>query len=502
MKHSTIQRTLAALLTLLILLPITACASDGTKTGTDTTAAPSVGDSTTAPETADDGLDAKGYIRDTLDPNLNFNGETVTTLYWEDMEHQEFFSEGIDGEIVNDAIYSRNETIQNRLNVKLEFIGTKANASNVSNYVTTVRKSVDAGDRAYDILGAYSLSVASCAQNGLTLDLLELPHLNFDMPWWPEKLIEQAVIKDKLYFASGDISANVLYMMYVTFFNKTIATNYGLESPYDLVQKDEWTMDKMFELSSGVYQDLNGNGLKDEGDQFGMYTTKLHSDAFFWGSGTTVLINKGQDGLAFNEAFGSERTQAVLEKVCSFLYNTNDGYMVTSDATLGEFAAGHSLFYFDRARMAIRDAVKEAQDLDYGIVPIPKYDASQDSYSCIMGNPFTLYAIPIDHDNPEMAAAVMECMASESYRQVTPAVFETTLKVKYSKDEVSSQMLDIARDSVVFDLGRLFYTALNGMPTQAWENAVYNNKPAWIAQMAQYNKVIPKLVEKLNESFE
>ncbi len=502
MKRSKLQRIFAALLTSLMVLPIVACASDDNPSGSDTTAAPIQNDVTTAPESVDDGYDKNGYIRDTLDPNLNFGGETITTLYWEDMEHQEFFSEGIDGEIVNDAIFTRNETVQNRLNVKLDFVGTAANASNVANYVNMVRKSVDAGDRAYDILGAYSLSVASCAQNGLTLDLLELDHLNFDMPWWPEKLIEQAVIKDKLYFASGDISANVIYMMYVTFFNKGIATDYNLESPYDLVQKDQWTMDKMFELSAGVYRDLNGDGQKNEGDQFGMYTTKLHSDAFFWGSGTTVLINKGEEGLIFNPEFGSERVQSVLEKVCRFLYESDDGYMVTSDATLGEFAAGHSLFYFDRARMAIRDAVKEAQDLDYGIVPIPKYDDSQDSYSCIMGNPFTLYAIPIDHDNPDMAAAVMECMASESYRQVTPAVFETTLKIKYSKDEVSSQMLDIARDSVVFDLGRLFYTALNGMPTQAWENAVYNNRPAWIASMAQYNKVVPKLVEKLDDSFQ
>lgn len=150
--------------------------------------------------------------------------------------------------------------------MQLAFVGTKGNASNVANYTNAVRKSVDAHDRAYDILGAYSLSVASCAQNGLTLDLLSLPYLNFDMPWWPEKLIEQAVIKDKLYFASGDISANVIYMMYVTFFNKSIAEDYNLASPYDLVLNDEWTMDKMFELSTGVYQDLDGDGVKSEGD--------------------------------------------------------------------------------------------------------------------------------------------------------------------------------------------------------------------------------------------
>lgn len=242
-------------------------------------------------------------------------------------------------------------------------------------------------------------------------------------------------------------------------------------------------MDKMFELSTGVYQDLDGDGVKSEGDQFGMYTTKLHSDAFLWGSGTTVLINKGQEGLVYNENFYSERTQNLLESVCSFLYNTNDGYMITSSATLGAFAEGRALFYFDRARMATRDQVKGAEDLDYGIVPIPKYDETQDTYSCIMGNPFTLYAIPIDNDESEMAAAVMECMASESYRTVTPALFETALKVKYSKDEVSSQMLDIARDSVVFEpWPALLHRAQRHADRSFGENAVYNQTDRLVAQ--------------------
>lgn len=108
--------------------------------------------------------------------------------------------------------------------------------------------------------------------------------------------------------------------------------------------------------------------------------------------------------------------------MCSFLYNTNDGYMITSSATLGAFAEGRALFYFERARMATRDQVKGAEDLDYGIVPIPKYDETQDTYSCIMGNPFTLYAIPIDNDESEMPPLCMSAWPLKATAPMTPAL--------------------------------------------------------------------------------
>ena len=42
----------------------------------------------------------------------------------------------------------------------------------------------------------------------------------------------------------------------------------------------------------------------------------------------------------------------------------------------------------------------------------------QENYATLLGNPFSLYAIPKDSVTPDMAGAVLECMASESYRIV------------------------------------------------------------------------------------
>ncbi len=515
MKNTRTYRIIAALLCALMLLPAVACGTEGTQT--ETTAAPTntsapAGETTASPETtAPSPYDENGFLLDTLDPTLDFNEETVTTLYWEDREwggivDLEFFVEEKNGENVNDALYKRNETVEDRLNINFEWIGTAGSGFNggIENYLSMVRKSNDAGDLAYDMLGGYALSIGVCAQNGLLMDLNEVEHIDFEKPWWPEKLTEQAIIKDKLYFASGDISQSLIYMMYVCYFNKGLLEDYQLESPYDLVLNNEWTLSKVFEMATGVYEDINGNGVKDLGDQYGFYCNLLHGDAFLWGSGTNVIVNNGEEGLALNPEYSSERTQNILTQVCTFFFDTNDGYMHPKFGfeQVLEFVSGHALFYYDRLSTATRPDIRDNENLVYGIVPIPVYDKMQTSFSTYLGDQLVLYAVPLKQDDTELSGAVMECMASEGYRQVSPELFGVAMKVKYSKDEVTSQMLDIARDCITFDLGRIFHTSLDGLPTVTWQNAVAYNNPNWASTLKRNKTVMSRRIDNLNKAFE
>lgn len=474
------------LMSALLLLPVIAC---GEHTGGDvTTKAP---DAATAASTVDE----NGYILSDL-PELNFNEAPITVLYWSDREHEEFFVEATNGENVNDALYVRNVNVEDKLNVKLNFIGTPGNASNISNFRDTVYNSVANSAHEYDIIAGYSISTSSCAANGTLLDMLPLNYLNFDMPWWPDNLIDQATINGKLYFASGDISANVLYMMYVNYFNKSLVETYEHELPYALADNGEWTLEKMIEYSNGVYSDENNNNKQDEGDLYGFYGQKLHSDAFFWGAGLTAVDNSGSE-LLLSEDWTGEAVQNLLNTVCTFLYDTGYAKMITSDTTYAYFRDGLSMFWFDRARQGAN-----LTDIQYGILPIPKQNTEQENYACVMGNPFTLYGIIADEKDPDMVAAVIECMASESYRNVTPQLFEITMKYKYSEEEAASRMYDIVRSSVVFDLGRIFYSSLNGVPASTWEGAVVGNNRGWSTMSGITVKQLNKSLEKLMENFD
>jgi hypothetical protein len=61
--------------------------------------------------------------------------------------------------------------------------------------------------------------------------------------------------------------------------------------------------------------------------------------------------------------------------------------------------------------------------------------------------------------NLDMSSAILECMASESYRQVAPVYFDQCIKLRYAPDERLSEMYDLIRDSMVFD----FYSIHRGI---------------------------------------
>lgn len=496
MKHFRLTRILAAMLAAMTLLPaLAACTGDGAST--DTTAAQGNAADTTAfpTETTTPTHDAEGYLLDTLPADLNFGGETVGILYWEDVEHPEFEVESVTGDIVNDAIYKRNETVQDRLGVKFEWYKSKGNSSNGKIYVQTVQNSYNAGEKIHDIYAAYSRTMGLVAQNGYCYNLNDVDYLDFEMPWWPQRMLETALVGDKLFFVSGDISTNMLHMMYGIYYNKDMIVDYQMTDPTEYVLKGTWTIDKMIEMTTGLYQDLNGDGKADPEDRYGLTTLEYHNEAFHTGADLHLVVKDADKVLALDPEYGGERAINLISKVGSWM-QTDDVLKGASSTYLKSFENGTCLFTVNRARTAeknLRDVT-----FTYGIVPVPKYDEQQENYVTVMGNPFTLYGIARDCETPDTAGAVIEAMGSAGYRMTTPAVFETNMKVKYSENDVTAQMYDLVREGVDFELGRIFGAALNYTCTEYIQDAMWDNKP-WASMSKTVIKVAGKRLENLVE---
>ncbi len=514
MKKLTSIRLVCMIVALLMTVAVfAACAQNNDDTpGADTTTAAQAGNDpanpadTTAPgeqggETGDPTIDENGFKKDNLPADLKFDGKTITLLYWEDVEHEEFRVEEQTGDNVGDAIFYRNLSIEDRLGITMDFVTTAANSDNVANWNSYVLNAIQSGNGVFDVMAAYSLSIAASATKGYCYDLLDADceYLDFDMPWWPERLISEATINDKLYFASGDISANALYMMYVTYVNTDIINDKGLENPIDLVKSDKWTYDKFIEMCTDVYIDQDGSGDKSVGDRFGYMSSGIHTDPWFYGTGALIVDKDTNGNLRFAPSYSSERTISALEMVNALLWDTNDGIYTDKVKHQQEFNNGNLLFATDRARIAITKLVSE--DLHFCIVPFPKYDEAQESFVTVMGNPFTLYAIPIDATPEElpMLSAYLECYASESYRQVTPQLFEISLKVKYTQGNENAEMYDIIRENLTFDLGRIFSNVLVGQA--GWRNTVASNSSNWASLCKGYEKQLPKKLEKMISAY-
>ena len=423
-----------------------------------------------------------GYLPDSLPDDLNFD-EDVTILYWTDTGMPEFDVEA-SGDLVDDAIFNRNQSVQERLNITLNWTG-----ANQEQFAQTVQNDRN-GEGKIDIIAGYSQTMATVTYTGNTIDLIGVNYLDFTKPWWPDSLLNEAMVGDKLYFISGDISTNTLYWMYATFFNKTMLQTYGLEDPYTLVANNEWTVDKMFSMCKEIYTDAGEPG-KDLADTFGIVMPRLSIDAFFYSSGLRTT-EKGDNGeLLLSPSYTGEVSQRLAEMLVELLFDSEGGFCVHDDTgpVNQAFANGQVAFITNRPMDAITD-YGHANNLVYGVVPTPKWDSQQEQYLTCIGNPFTLYSISMaqsyDQERVDMLGAVLECMASEAYRKTTPALYEQTMQTRYAKDDITAQMYDICRENIVFDLGRIFGATMNNLTQTKYRGLIESGSSAWQVEAQKF----------------
>ncbi|MBQ8396588.1 MAG: extracellular solute-binding protein [Clostridia bacterium] len=493
MKHTPAIRVLAALAALLMTAPLAACAGDNAGT-TDTTASAVTTAAPTSNEQAETQppVDENGFLLDNLPADLSYGGATLTVLADEGQKKQ-YFAEDLTGDIVNDALYERERTVEERLGVNLEWNFIKGAWANRDSFAQTVEQSVQAGSQDYDLVVAYNLTPPVLAVKGVLENLNDMKYIEVDQPWWPQTYVEQALYDDKLYCLAESSSRGVLRNMPAVFYNKELTEQYGMNDLLQVALDGDWTLDKLGELIKGTYRDLNGNNTVDAEDQFGLSVGAVAwLDAFFYGSGLTItkVNEQGNPELTL----GDEKVQTYIDKILPFLNESPDVYPL--DAKQYQmFKSGRAVFYV--STIAITDQLRDV-DINYGVMPMPKFDANQEAYHTTMSNTHDVWCIPINGKNTEAAGAALEALASGSYRQVYPAYYETALKVKYAPDDQIAQVYDMIRAGVMFDFGYIYSNCFDRMPALYVRDCVQKNDPNWSSVWAaQKDSMTLKLDEIL-----
>ena len=503
MKKDFMSKILSVSLATLMLIPaLISCGKPQDGNGTD---APGSSSSDTTPAVTRPTVDADGYLLDNIPEDLDFGGEKVTVLYWQDSFSDEFTAESGNTDITLDAIFRRNSVVEDRIGIKYDWVGIKGNNSNRNNYIDTAQNSIKTDTKAYDILAGYSMCIANLSSQGLLRDLNTVNYIDTSMPWWPERLVSEATIDGSLYFASGDISTNMLWSMLFLIYNKDLMKELNMtEDMNRLVEDKKWTLSKLEEMCRNVYADNDGVEGKSDGDRFGLMTSNVYSDAFFFGCGLhTVELNDKKQPM-ISESFGSEKTHDVIVRLLN-LFDSPDAQLYTKNyGNTTQFTQNNSLFEV-RQPLYIRKSIAPTQT-SFGVLPMPLYNEDQQSYVTTIGFTYTLYAIPQDTDKVDAAAATIECQASEAYRKTTPAIFEVCLKVKYASDFESGRMFDIIRDGVTFDLGRMFCLDFSSGSTKyatynLFRHSLVNKKPEWASTYAVEKPALESDLARILDAF-
>jgi len=437
------KRTLSLLL--LIAMLASACGSTDTPASNDTTTA---ADTTATVTTADP--DA----RDTSDlPDRDLGGFALRVLQLDPAKDNKLTLYLIapdeeNGDILNDTIYQRNSRLQDKYNFTIENVY----APNVYN---TVNQTVLAGDDVFDVaLAILSASAATMAPAGLLYDLRDLPNLNLDKNYWDQSFIRDLSVANRMFYASGDILAADDDGIMVTLYNTSMAKDYNLPSLYDAVYEGTWTYDKFTSLIKQTAQDINGDSKISREDTVGLLFASNNCFAPYFASAQTYLVTKDANDLpVFSGA--DEKMHEMYTRMMTFLdqsryacdWITFGSEQVTGLTTLiGTKQALFQNMMLSQIRRLYRDV-----ETDFGILPLPKFDENQETYSTSVYNQIYVATVPATITRPEETGFALEAIAAAS-DTLTNAYYDICLNAKYTRDEESFEMINIARENLVFDV--------------------------------------------------
>lgn len=483
----TTARTTALLLSLL-LVSGTVCACGDAQSSSDvqkengTTAL-----TDTAAEEQEDPFASARAAFDAL-PAHDLGGKdfVITAQAGVGNSEKEIFIETATGDVIEDAVYRRNLAVNEAFNCKIVL-------SAQSDVNSAVKKAVTAGDDSIQLAFPNLAGGGSLAQAGVLRNFLDFDEFDLSAPWWDQGTANLK-IGGKVYFMMGDVNILDNDVTYILLFNKKLIGDADLEEPYQLVRDGKWTIDVFGSMCRDITADIDGDGAFTEKDRYGYVTTLSGPNTFFYGS-EMKYVELDADGAPYLIT-DTEKATDVLRRVVGIVKENNTCYQ-PSDPAVGKpiFMEDRALFYGEVLSYIIN---LRAMETAFGVLPIPKYDEAQKNYYTYCENNASTVCIPNLGAEPEINAAVLEALAIQSHINVTPAYYEVALERKYTRDEESTEMLDIALANRVYDIGRV-YTNLG--TSDIFSNLANKGSLDFVSSYAKKEKSAQKALDKIFTAF-
>jgi len=493
------KKCLSLLLTALMLIPaLTACSGNTPDTpATENTSAP-VSDTSASIET-EPAVTGRADAKDDLPANLDLGGRTVGIHTRDAASIRPYDVDGggeENGDIIFDAVYKRNRSVEERLKVKLEVTADPAAWKQVGN---TMEQNILAGDDTWDLYFAQGMATLQASRDHLFMDLANSKYIDYTQPWWWTDSMEEISLDGKsIRYLIGDICLNNYTRAGSVLFNKKLYQDVlgDPENLYQLVIDGGWTYDKLMEYCSKLYADLNGDGQKDINDRFGLIVEYKAWLTYMEYSGDFTRFVRNADGLP-EMKYDLDRAQVHLEKINKLLYETNGVTYLGGLSDKRYFVTNHTVFYAGQLNDLLTADIRN-MEAEYGVIPYPKTDDKQENYTGIVYASGNMVSIPVICKTPDEIGAICEALCAESYRSVIEPFYDTAMKAKYVQDSKSGQCIDIITDTAHFDFAYYFSGVLGGgniLQSLAQENSS-GLSSAYASKVNTVNKNILALAEK------
>ena len=408
----------------------------------------------------------------------DFEGEEITILIRDNVLYsREWYKESPECEL-DEAVAMRDSHVQKDLNVniKYELVPDASRDTFATNFNKMIADDVNSGRHKYDIasISAYASTYASVRGYAANLKDVELfPFFDLSLPCWNQSIVNNTTINGRLHYIAGDINISMFDSATILWFNSTLySENREDNDPKNLMQyaiDGKWTYADLYTLASRFY-------IEGEDDKEGFYALGISDSEYAapydaipyaWNLDFVVKNNKGTHSFSFEN---NDKAEEALIKFRTLL----DAKGTRKNASLENFAGGHYMFCASPIYWGSGDnsAIREMEDY-YGILPIPKYEASQEKYGTTAKDNYNLITV-LDHSKSTLStkggaiSAYLQLSAEESYMGVRPYYSMRIIRTASGDSEVRIILNDIFNqivDNIEFDYLSIYSPQLNNI---AW----------------------------------
>ena len=438
-------RVLTLILTLLMIVPlIVAC-----KGSKDDGPSNNKGSVTTAPngDGGDDAYVSKLPEYDWEEDNFYILGRDGGT--YTQFTNFEIWREEMDGTVVGDAIWTRNQTLKDKYN----FVVEQELVSNTYNEAQTL---YDAQDDVFDLVIYKPINVFNHASAGYLLDLYGIENLDFDHPTWSSYINKELTVGGKLYCSSNKFLLQDKARTYIMHYNRELARENNLGYLEDHIDNNTWTLEE-FEKCCRLFSfDVDGGGAGGQGDSFGVAAESHASFAtVLYGAGFTLGTNDGENITLTGATTAMDNIVVEAGKIWF------DKTLVTVPSDFPGAGSGSSMeIYLDRRALFMIGfpsdfdrGLNERCTFEFGFVPFPKYDETQERYYNMMNyHNASVFSIPYTVADTAQAGFYLEAISEASCDTTYTAYVDSKCKVQDSYDELTAKMLDLSLQCTSYDV--------------------------------------------------
>lgn len=422
----------------------------------------------TKSETLTDGTETDTPETETADipdvpAGLDFEGEEVEflipTLY-----QDEIIGNENDRDLLSQRNFYRNKEVEGQLNLQMyPLVQTATGAA--SDYAQTVRKMFLSGTKP-DLVSLPS-SCSLLATEGFFYNLGRDDAGNYtelSQPWYNSYFTASCGTGGYVPFVVGDLNISAYSRSSIVFFNKNRLAESGFTNLAQIVLSGNWTAEKLCEAADVCYADLNGDGLREEGDRFGLAFNSVNDvGAMLMGLGFRIAGRIDTEGAPVPLLQSNPKQIDRVKILTVFLA---EGFRHPAPATSD---VGKNAFMNDRAVFLIgrMDCGKEFANaklsFQYGFLPLPKCNEEQSEY---LTTPITFSMTAVAKTTqPEKATATLELLYYNSYCIVRPT-YQELCSYRYSTATETGQVLPLILDGITFDLATVYRESVGYPLTQ------------------------------------